>query len=209
MNDALAIIAALEGIALTDEQADAVGLLALVAGQDVEPADTEGTWRIARRVAPDRVVSTVDPEARHAHKSRSEYRDGYKAHIAVEPETGIITASTLTPANASDAVTGLELAAGEEAGLMVMADSAYGSGDTRAGLRQGGHHQAIKPMPLRPAVAGGFDCDDFVIDYDTRTATCPAGRSVPISAKGSATFGVLCRACPLRQRCTTAKDGRS
>jgi hypothetical protein len=41
----------------------------------VEPGDTEGTWRIARRVAPDRVVSTVDPEARHAHKSRSEYRD--------------------------------------------------------------------------------------------------------------------------------------
>jgi IS5 family transposase len=160
-------------------------------------------------VAPDRVISTVDPEARHMHKSRSVYRDGYKAHVSVEPETGIITASALTPANASDAVTGLELVAGEEAGLLVLADSAYGSGDTRAGLRQGGHHQAIKPMPLRPAVAGGFDRDDFVIDYDTRTATCPAGLSVPISAKGSATFGVLCRGCLLRQRCTTATDGRS
>ena len=66
-----------------------MGLLALVAGQDVEPGDGEGTWRIAQRVAPDRVISTVDPEARHMHKSVSEYRDGYKAHVAVEPETGI------------------------------------------------------------------------------------------------------------------------
>jgi len=147
VNDALRIIAALQDVTLHHEQADAVGLLALVAGQDVEPGDTDGTWRIAQRVAKDRVISTVDPEARHMHKSRSEYRDGYKAHIAVEPTTGIITASTLTPANASDAATGLALVAGEEPGLTVLADSAYGSGDTRSGLRQAGHDQAIKPMP--------------------------------------------------------------
>ena len=30
------------------------------------------------------------------HKSRSEYRDGYKGHTAVEPGTGIITATRLT-----------------------------------------------------------------------------------------------------------------
>ena len=88
-NDARAIIAAVDGVELTVEQADAVGLLALVAGQDVEPGATDGTWRIARRVAADRVISTVDPEARHMHKSVSEYRDGFKAHVAIEPETGI------------------------------------------------------------------------------------------------------------------------
>ena len=93
VNDAMAIIAALDGVELTAAQADALGLLALVAGQDVEPGQGEGTWRIARRVAPDRVVSTVDPEARHMHKSPSEYRDGYKAHVAVEPETGLILAA--------------------------------------------------------------------------------------------------------------------
>lgn len=41
--------------------ADAVALLALVAGQDVEPVDdsdgTDGRWRIARRTAPDRTIS--------------------------------------------------------------------------------------------------------------------------------------------------------
>jgi IS5 family transposase len=209
VNDALRVIAALEGITLTGEQADAVGLLALVAGQDVEPGDTDGTWRIARRVAPDRVISTVDPEARHAHKSRSEYRDGYKAHIAVEPETGIVTASTLTPANASDAVTGLSLIGGEDPGLTVLADSAYGSGDTRSGLRKAGHHQAIKPMPLQRAVPGGFDRDDFVVDHAARTVSCPGGHTVPISLKGHVKFGTRCSGCPLRQRCTTAKDGRT
>ncbi len=87
VHDARMIITALEGVALNGEQADAVGLLALVAGQDVEPGDEEGTWRIAQRVAPDRVISTVDSESRHMHKSVSSYRDGYKAHVAVEPET--------------------------------------------------------------------------------------------------------------------------
>ena len=142
------------------------------------------------------------------HKSRSEYRDGYKAHLAVEPETGLITAAALTPANTADGPTGVGLLAGEEAGLEVLADSAYGSGAVRADLRAARHRQAIKPIPLRPAVPGGFDRDDFVIDHQARTATCPAGHTVAITAKGSATFGVRCRGCPLRDRCTTAKDGR-
>jgi IS5 family transposase len=154
------------------------------------------------------VISTVDPEARHMHKSRSEYRDGYKAHIAIEPETGLITATALTPANAGDGPTGVELLTGEAPGLQVLADSAYGSGPVRSALRDARHDQAIKAIPLRLAVSGGFDRDDFMIDHDARTATCPAGHTVPIAAKGGATFGIRCHGCTLRARCTTAKDGR-
>jgi IS5 family transposase len=209
VNDARAIIDALDGIELSAEQADAVGLLALVAGQDVEPGDTDGTWRISQRVAPDRVISTVDPEARHMHKSVSEYRDGFKAHLAVEPETGIITACALTPANAADGPTGITLLDGETPGLQVLADSAYGSSEVRVELRRRRHRMAIKAIPLRKAIPGGFDRDDFTIDHKARTATCPAGHTVPIAAKGGATFGARCRGCPLRQRCTTAQDGRT
>lgn len=209
VNDALGIITALEGVELSEAQADAVGLLALVAGQDVEPGDSEGTWRITEGTVPDRVISTVDPEARHMHKSTSQYRDGYKAHVAVEPETGIITASELTPANVADGPTGLELLEGEEPGLQVLADTAYGSGETRAGLREQGHHQAIKPIPLaRPRIEDGYTRDDFTVDHDNRTVTCPAGHTVNITAKGRARFGKHCGTCPLRGRCTTAKDGR-
>lgn len=209
VNDASAVLAAVEGSKLTDEQADAVGLLALVAGQDVEPGDQDGTWRIARKVAHDRVISTVDPESRHMHKSQAVYRDGFKAHLAVEPETGLIIAAALTPANAADGPNGVALLEGEEPGLQVLADSAYGSGATRAAIRRAGHRQAIKAMPLRRAVPGGFDRDDFTIDHDARTASCPGGHTVAITAHGTATFGARCRDCPLRQRCTTSPHGRT
>jgi IS5 family transposase len=207
VNDAQAVLSALEDAHLSDEQADAVGLLALVAGQDVEPGEEEGTWRIAHRVAPDRVISTVDPETRHMHKSRSEYRDGYKAHLAVEPETGLITGAALTPANAADGPTGVALLAGEAPGLQVLADSAYGGGGTRAALRAGGHDQVIKPIPLRRAIPEGFCRDDFDIDHDARTATCPAGNTVAIFPSGHARFERYCKSCLLRTRCTTSARG--
>lgn len=209
VNDALALIAALDGVALTAEQADAVGLLALIAGQDVEPGDEEGTWRIAQRVAPDRVISTVDPEARHMHKSRSDYRDGYKAHVAVEPDTGIITGASLTPANAADGPAGVALLDGEDQGSEVYADSAYGGGETRVEIRRRGHDPVIKPIPLRPAVPGGFTRDDFIIDHRGRTATCPGGHTVSITSSGNAIFGSRCTGCPLRTQCTTARDGKT
>jgi IS5 family transposase len=209
VNDARAILTALEVVTLEGEAADAVGLLALVSGQDVEVGDTDGTWRIAQRVAPDRVISTVDPDTRHMHKSVSEYRDGYKAHVAVEPETGIITAAAITPANAGDGPTGVALLTNEKPGLQVLADSAYGGGETRAALRRAQHRQAIKAIPLRRVVPGGFDRDDFIVDHNAHTVTCPNGRTVTITPKGHAVFGARCRGCPLRARCTTAKDGRT
>lgn len=210
VNDARAILDALDGVALDDAQADSVGLLALVAGQDVELGDDDGTWRIAQRVAPDRVISTVDPDSRHMHKSVSTYRDGYKAHVAVEPDTGLICATALTPANAGDGPTGMDLLAGEEPGLQVLADSAYGSGEVRAVLEQAGHTPAIKAIPLRRNPKLGpdqFNRDDFVIDHATRTATCPGGITVTIATKGGATFGAKCRGCTLRSRCTSATEG--
>ena len=210
VNDALAILDAVSGVELDDAAADAVGLLGLVAGQDVEPGEAEGTWRIFDGTVKGRVISTVDPDARHMHKSRSSYRDGYKAHIAVEPETGIITASTLTPADAPDGPVGVALLKGEAPGLQVLADSAYGSGETRAALRKAKHSQAIKAIPLAsPKIEGGYTRDDFVIDHDARTVTCPQGHTVTIAAKGTVSFGKRCIGCPSQQRCTTAKDGRS
>lgn len=209
VNDANRILAALEGKTLNEEQRDAQGLLALVAGQDVEAVDEEqGSWRIAQRVAPDRTISTVDPEARHMHKSRSEYRDGYKANIAVEPETGIITASSLTAANAADGPAGVKLLEGEEPGLTVLADSAYGSGRVRSDLQEAGHTPLIKPLPLSMAVPGGFTRDDFQVDPKAETVTCPAGHTATISPTGRANFQRHCRGCPLIDRCTRSKRGR-
>lgn len=209
VNDALTLMAALEGASLNADQADAVGLLALVAGQDVEPGDEEGTWRIAQRTAPDRVISTVDPEARHIHKTVHDYRDGYKAHVAVEPETGLVTDCALSPGNVTDGAVAAALLEGEDPGLEIYADSAYGSGETRAALRRGGHDLVIKPTAPQTAVAGGFSRDDFVIDHRAGVVTCPAGHTVRITPARKAVFGSRCAACPLRARCTNARRGRT
>ena len=56
---------------------------------------------------------------------------------------------------------------------------------------------------------GGFTLDDFTISEQDGTVTCPLGHTRPMSSKRTVTFGALCAACPLRDRCTTAKDGRS
>jgi IS5 family transposase len=208
VNDALALLGAFEDRTESSESLSALGLLALVAGQDVEQDPDDKTWKIVRKVAPDRVISTVDPQARHMHKSRSEYRDGYKAHIAIEPETGLVTAAALTPANAADGSTGLSLLQGEEPGLEILGDGAYGTGEVLAAVLAAGHSAAIKPWPSPPSVPGGFHRDDFIVDFDAGTATCPAGHTVNITAGRAAVFGVRCESCPLRARCTKAKDGR-
>ena len=59
------------GSELDDEAVDAVGLLALVAGQDVEPGDERRDVADRPAHAKDRVISTVDPDSRHIHKSVS------------------------------------------------------------------------------------------------------------------------------------------
>jgi hypothetical protein len=249
VNDALAVLDALAGPGAPERDAaaaDAIGLLALVAGQDVEPADgsdgTDGRWRIARKVAADRVISTVDAEARHTRKSKSSRRDGFRGHLAAEPETGLVTDCEMTMAageGSADAENGVKMAcrdrfAGDGAdggagpdgpaagtgtgdtagdtqagGLEIYGDSAYGTGDARAAYRDAGHGAVIKPGPLRPAVPGGFTIDDFAVDEQAGTVTCPAGVTRTMSARRTATFGAACAGCPLRPQCTTAKDGRS
>jgi hypothetical protein len=206
VDDALAVLVSVEGRDLDVDASDAVGLLALVAGQDVEPGDQEGTWRIAARTAPDRVISTVDPDARHVHKTIHRYRDGCKAHLVVEPAAGLICSQRLSAGNAPDGPIGVELMAQEPTGCQVLADSAYGSGETRSRLAARHHRLAIKPWPI--ADTGRFARDDFAVDDDARTATCPAGHTVALTPTNHAVFERHCTGCDLRQHCTAARRGR-
>jgi len=226
VNDATTVVDAFAGAELAEPAAQALALLALVAGQDVEPAEgsdgTDGRWRIARRVAPERVISTVDPQARHVHKTVHHRQDGFKGHVVIEPDTGLFTGADLTEAAGEanhEAVVGLALldedldtcaaSPDDTSGIEVLGDTAYGTGDARAALAQAGHTAIIKPAPLRPAVPGGYTIDNFTIDETAGTVTCPNGVTRRLTSKRTATFGVACRGCPLRAQCTTAKDGRS
>ena len=223
VGDALALLAALDVDVISQaggKPAEAVALLALVAGQDVEPAEdsdgTDGRWRIARKTAQDRVISTVDPDARHAHKTRERRQDGFKAHVVVEPDTGLTTVCALTKTNGgenSDANVGAGLVTvdptiGEDQQIEVLGDSAYATGDMLHTLAGRKWTPLVKPWPIKPAVEGGFTIDDFTPDIDASTLTCPAGTTRRVSAKGTVTFGAACRGCPLAKRCTTSVRGR-
>ena len=98
----IACLAFLDDRQLGPGVAQAAELLATVVGQDLETSD-DGIFRIARKVAKDRVISVVDPDARHGHKTSARSFDGYKGHVAVDPDSEIITATAVTAGNAGDA----------------------------------------------------------------------------------------------------------
>ena len=222
--DARALLAALDGRELDPVLAQAAELLATVTGQDLEE-DADGVFRIARQVAADRVISTVDPQARHGRKTAARGFDGYKGHIAVDPDSEIITATAVTPGNSGDA----EAAAGLLAGLLaagqdsagfagedqpaVYGDAAYGSGELLERVEDAGLYAGLKVQPP-PAPKGHFPKDRFSIDLQARTVTCPAGITAAIRARGgrhagAACFGAACGTCPLKAQCTTAPYGRT
>ncbi|WP_431955294.1 transposase, partial [Actinacidiphila sp. bgisy167] len=171
VTDALNLLGRLPEQQLGEAAANAVGLLALVAGQDVEPAEDsdghDGRWRIARGTVPDRTVSTVDPEARHIHKNRTRHQEGFRAHVAFEPEAGVFTDVALTAGSGAEnheAAVAKDLLAEEEEPVIVLGDAAYGTGDLREHLQAQGHDLRLKPPPLKPAVPGGFTADEFTVD---------------------------------------------
>jgi transposase len=183
------------------------------AGQDVDEG-TDGVFRIARRTARDRVISTVDTAARHGHKSRNRHFDGYKAHLPVDPDSELIDEVAATAANTPDRDAAGGLLAGHAGGddkPEVIGDSAYGDAATRAGLDEQGFTVTAKCPPARNA-AGRFSKDQFTVDLQAGTVTCPAGQTAvitPAARGGKASFRPWCCACPLRPACTAAKRGRT
>ena len=233
--DAYACLDHLEGRELTAEVADAVALVATVVGQDLEKSE-DGTFRIARRVAKDRVISTVDPEARHGHKTASRGFDGYKGHAATDPDSEIIINTKVTPGNVGDASVAEDLiddlladadsdheaTAAEEATAdddaedaaqpTVYGDAAYGTGGFQSRLEGAGIASGCKTQP--PSAAGGrYTKDRFAIDLGTATVRCPNNVTVTIrphsDGGGTASFAGACADCPLRAECTTSANGRT
>jgi len=144
------LLGALDGRELPGAVSEAAALLATVVGQDLDEGP-DGVFRIARRVAKDRVISTVDPEARHGHKTSARGFDGYKGHVAVDPDSELITATAVTAGNVGDGAVAAALladdlpkpvaaepaadadaaepaAGADDRALIVYGDGAYGAG---------------------------------------------------------------------------------
>jgi hypothetical protein len=205
--DGLAVLQLLEGRALGPVVRQAADLLATVIGQDLE-ADETGMVRIVRRVAKDRVISTVDPQTRHGHKTAARGFDGYKAHVGLDPDSEVITAAQVSAGNAGDASVAEDLIAdllpepataagpaaateaseapaggggkeGQSPAAAVYGDNAYGTGEFQDRLAEAGIESRCKTQ--QPTAAGGlFTKDAFDVDLDTDTVTCPNGKTAPI-----------------------------
>ena len=237
--DAYALLGVLDSRELPAAVARAGELLATVVGQDLEQdPEQEGVFRIARRVTPDRVISTVDPQARHGRKTSANGFDGYKGHVAIDPDSEIITANGVSAANTGDAETASDLLAhdfvedlvssddvdapagpavgegsvdGVEA-LRVYGDAAYGAGGFLAELDAAGATNMCKVQP--PTAPGGrFAKDMFDIDLAAGTVGCPGKQTTRIrpakDGGGTAPFGKLCQDCPLVAQCTGSAAGRT
>jgi IS5 family transposase len=219
--DAAACLKILDGRDLGGEVARIGELLATVVGQDLD-IDDDGVFRIARRVARDRVISVVDPDARHGHKTASRGFDGYKAHTAIDPDSEIITDTTVTAGNAGDASVAADLIedltgtgdgdTGNEEQSTVYGDSAYGTGEFQQRLEDEGINSGCRTQPPS-APKGRFGKDRFDINLTDDTVTCPNDVIVTIrrgaDGSGIAYFADACAGCPLREECTRATGGRT
>jgi hypothetical protein len=229
--DAFACLMHLDGRELDGAVAQAAALLATVAGQDLDLSGE--VFRIARKVAKDRVISTVDPDARHGHKTSARSFDGFKGHAAVDPDSEIVTATTVTAGNAGDAcvaqdliadlvaaktATGDDTAKGgredsvESGPAKVYGDQAYGTGEFQSYLEDNDIDSGCKTQA--PSAPGGlFTKDRFAINLEDDTVTCPNEVTVSIrrgkDRAGTAYFGDACAGCPLRDHCTKAAGGRT
>jgi hypothetical protein len=228
-SDGYRALGALRGRTVGPEVAQAAELLAMVIGQDIEET-ADGRFVIAQGVAPDRVISVVDPQARHGHKTGARGFDGYKGHVAIDPDSEVITAAEVGAANTGDAAMAGALladlpaavdpsapaeqatAATAELAPVVYGDAAYGTAALLTDLDQRGI-TAMTKVAAPTAPHGHFTKQRFRIDLEQGTVTCPARLQVPIvparQGGGVARFGRACAVCPLALSCTSSAAGRT
>lgn len=213
--DAHACLGVLDGRSLNGDVAEAAELLATVVGQDLETGE-DGQFRIAHRVAKDRVISTVDPDARHGRKTQARGFDGYKGHAAVDPDSELVTDTIVTPGNVGDGTVATDLIddlsdTDADDVRTVYGDNAYGTGEFQEFLDDAGIESRCKTQSASPA-GGMFSKERFDIDLAAGTVSCPNGITVTIRHRsdgiGVAVFDKHCSTCSLRSECTNATTGR-
>jgi len=199
----------------------AAELMRQLISQDVER--DEGKVTLKEGVARDRVVSVHDPEMRHGRKSRAKRFDGHKAAIAVDAESQLITAVEVLAGNAADREQALELTTASEknTGLdaeETIGDCAYGSGNTRQAFAD--ENRKLVAKVSNHGRRGQIPKEEFRIDLDDMSCTCPAGQTTHTlykAGKWTDRYGEkhqrwafrfdadLCSVCARRSECVWAK----
>lgn len=192
---------------------DEVALLKKVIDQDLENPEG-GSPKIRQGVAKDRTVSVHDPEMRHGHKSSGKGYNGHKAHVAVDTESGLVTAIEVTTPGESDGTRVCDLISQtikhtKRPVEQALGDAAYSSAEAVEQATELGV-ELIAKMPT--ARRGIFPPEAFTVSADGREAVCPAGHaSSYLSVRGPHGHQHhwstrTCGACPIRSDCTKAES---
>jgi hypothetical protein len=182
-----------------------------IVAQDTEP-DPEGgpgARRITQHVAPDRRISIEDADRRHGRKSSSQTCNGFTEHFALDLDSQVTREVVVCPANQPEHEA-VELLAEEwenGAGLFQLDIDLGDLASPRiAGWAAQGVHSIARPWPQGGSL---FTKDDFTLDFQHGTVTCPNGQTVPMVPGKDAQFPAsACEACPVRVQCTTARIGQ-
>ena len=183
---------------------------AQVRAQDVTTSES-GTPVLRQGVAPNRRISLHDAAMRHGRKHRSQRVDGYKRHVLRDLDSGLVRAVGVTTANEPEAsvTDSLSLDLAQQEGELgeLHIDRAYLSSRW---VRERAETTAIycKAWPVRNG--GRFEKTAFVLDWSEQTIGCPQGVVLPFTPGAQVQFPKeKCGSCPLRERCTTSRNGRS
>jgi transposase len=199
-----------------DKIAQAAELLCQLLVQDIG-TDASGEPELKQGVAQDRMPSATDPEVRHGRKSKSTRFDGHKATVAVDVDTGLVTAVDVIAGNAPDNENALALVEASEHNTdceveTSIGDCAFGDGATRQAFAAA-ERELVAKVPAR--AGGQLSKDEFLIDLECGCVTCPAGHTTSVAKSKRCETGIerrfmfaaeTCAACPLRPQCVKSKS---
>ena len=181
-----------------------------IEAQDVE-VDEQDEVKLRKGVAKNRRIAIEDEEMRHGRKNRTKRFDGYKRHILKDLDLGMVRAVGLTSANLPEASVTEAIAVDLEHQKAQLSelhiDRAYLSSSL---VKNRDPQLTIYCKAWRVSNGNKFAKSAFVLDWESGTITCPNQVSLTFREGGKVQFPkATCLNCPLREKCTTSKKGRS
>jgi hypothetical protein len=181
-----------------------------IEAQDVE-VDADGEIKLLSGVAKERRISIEDDEMRPGRKSKSQRFDGYKRHVLRDLDTGLVRAVGITRANIPEASVTDAIASDlklQQVNLVELhIDRAYLSSSL---VQNRSDELIIYCKAWQVKNSKRFTKTAFILDSDNWTICCPSHVILPFTVGGKVQFPKnICATCPVRERCTTSKTGRS
>ena len=196
---------------------ESIDFLKKILNENIE--ENDGTIVKKKKKPGDRTPSAVDSDARHGAKSKTKKFTGYKIHT-IENSNEIITAVDATAGNVPDEDATDDLLKKQKEGIGIMPDKVgcdkkYGDGKTRKNIREEHGVEIVAPTKNKTNRTGLFSNDQFSYDKEKDSVTCPGGKTTyqyyTNKKNGDKNFRFcgLCKDCPLKDKCTTNKNGRT